>query len=94
MYTYDYDSDAEPFPDTYLVLFERLKAGTAGSVAMVLATDGTYIYDGSSFERVSDHCLTNDYPGLHYASLADANLPHELITELRLTNTSITEPLV
>lgn len=93
-YIYDYDSDAEVAPDTYSVLFDRLKAGNAGSVVMVRATDGTYIFDGTSFELVSNHCLINDYPGLDYAALTDADLPDELIAELRLTDTSITESLL
>lgn len=93
-YVYDYDSDANPDPDTYLELFNRLKAGTNGSMAMVLAADGTYIFDGTSFERVSDFCMTNVYPSEDYAPLADADLPDELIAELRLTDTSVTEPLL
>lgn len=98
---YSNDVNRETYPDLYLVLFERLETGAAGSVALVMAKDGVYIYDGSSFELVShdgrvDGGVARD--GVeqlwHHAPLADANLPDELIAELRITDTSVTEPLV
>ena len=97
------DNDGEPGNDHFKVLFERLKEGTAGKVAVVLARDGAYLFDGSAFELVSSQGIPDlggsvdeDYSGPQWrsASLADADLPDELIAGIRLTDTSITEPIL
>lgn len=100
---YDYDNE-EVGNDHFLVLYDRLKAGTAGSVAVILAKDGAYIYDGSSFELVSEQGEVDlggsldpeDDSGSswHPASLSEADLSDELIAEIRLTDTSLTEPIL
>lgn len=86
------------------MLLERLKEGTAGTVTVILAKDGAYLFDGSSFELVSEQGMV-DLGGVvdegvepqeiwHPTSIADADLPNELTSEIRLTDTSITEPIL
>ena len=99
---YDYDAE-EMGTDHFLVLYERLKAGTAGSVAVILAKDGAYLYDGMSFELVSNQGEV-DLGGMeseedsgnkwHPASLSEADLSDDLKSEIRLTDTNITEPIL
>ena len=100
----DYDS-SEAGPDDFLPLYERLKAGTAGSVAVILAKDGTYLYDGSSFELVSEQGALDNYgvaddeddsvwDAWHLASLSETDLPDGLAAGIRLTDTSVTEPIL
>ena len=99
---FDYDAGEMP-NDHFKVLFERLKNGTAGSVAVILAKDGVYLFDGSEFELVSNQGIPdfegsmsddNTEPILHHVSLANANLPDELVAEIRITDTSVTEPII
>ena len=103
--------------DQYQVLYDRLTAGNAGTMALVYAADGTYIYDGLAFERVCDNGISLDpwydtlfdengnyidWPDhsveppqkLNPADLEGADLSDELIAEIRLTDTSVTEPLI
>ena len=100
---YDYDGGDMP-TDYFMVLFGRLKNGTAGTVAVILAKDGVYLFDGSSFELVSEEGMV-DMGGVvdedveaqdiwHPASISDAILPDELASEIRLTDTSITEHIL
>lgn len=100
---FDYDAGEMP-NDHFKALFERLKEGTAGTVAVVLAKDGAYLFDGSSFELVSEDGAA-EFGGVadeelepqdiwHPASIADADLPDELTSEIRLTDTSVTEPIL
>ena len=102
--------------DTHQELYDRLSAGNAGSLALLYATDGTYLYDGSTFERVCDigNSLPFGYDTMfdengnyiewtdpsmeppkktNPAALEGAELPDALIAEIRLTDTSVTEPL-
>ena len=99
-----FDFTEEEPNDHFKVLFERLKEGTAGSVAVILAKDGAYLFDGSSFELVSEQGMV-EFGGVadedlepqdiwHPASIADADLPDELTSEIRLTDTSVTEPIL
>ena len=100
----DYDS-GEAGSNDFLVLYERLKAGTAGSVAVILAKDGTYLYDGSSFELVSEQGALDNYgvaddeddsawDAWLLAPLSEADLPDGLAEGIRLTDTSVTEPIL
>ena len=103
--------------DQYQTLYDRLAAGNAGAMTLVYAADGTYVYDGSNFERVCDIGIYLDpwYDTLfdengnyidwpdhsveppHKVTLANlegADLPAELVAQIRLTDTAITEPLI
>ena len=117
--TKDYEKEPlqeEVFP-WHQELYDKLAAGNAGSVALVYAADGTYLYDGSTFKRVSDTGIgiNADYDAqfdengnyidwpihaveppqkLNPAALEGANLPYEVIAEIRLTDTSVTEQLI
>ena len=98
-------------------LYERLAAGNAGSLALVYAADGTYLYDGTTFVRVHeqgngvDQSYFEQFDGngtyidwpepsveppqkMSPAALEGANLPAELLAQIRLTDTSVTEPLI
>ena len=117
--TSDFETEAlhEEVSPQHQELFDRLAAGGAGSLALIEAADGTYLFDGAAFVRVFEKGNGVDesyyaqfdengtyidwpYPAVESpqemtpADLEGASLPSELIAQIRLTDTSITEPLV
>ena len=98
-------------------LYARLAAGNAGSLALVYAADGTYLFDGTSFvhayeqgngvdwsyyEQFDENGSYIDWPApsveppqkMNPANLGSVELPSELLAQIRLTDTAVTEPLI
>ena len=88
-----------PDGDTrYNELMALLDEGDCGSIAILTAKDGTYLYDGTTFERLNG---TTDelYLGVGtqvdkgFTNLGSGNLPAELLSQIVLTDTSVRVPL-
>ena len=88
-----------PDGDTrYNELMALLDEGDCGSIAILTAEDGTYLYDGTAFERLNG---TTDalYFGVGtqvdkgFTSLGSKELPAELLSQIVLTDTSVRIPL-
>lgn len=90
---------ATPDGDTrYNELMALLDEGDCGSIAILTAADGTYLYDGTTFERLND---TTDVlligvgaqVDTGFTDLEGADLPAELLYRIVLTDTSVRAPL-
>ena len=88
-----------PDGDTrYNELMALLDEGDCGSIAILTAKDGTYLYDGESFE-----CLNGTTDELYFGvgtqvdkgftNLGSKDLPAELLSQIVLTDTNVKVPL-
>ena len=88
-----------PDGDTrYNELMALLDEGDCGSIAILTAKDGTYLYDGDTFE-----CLNGttdlmvfgvgDPVDTGFTNFGGADLPNELLSQIVLTDTSVRVPL-
>ena len=88
-----------PDGDTrYNELMALLDEGDCGSIAILTAKDGTYLYDGDTFE-----CLNGttdlmvfgvgDPVDTGFTNFGGDDLPNELLSQIVLTDTSVRVPL-
>ena len=79
-------------------LLALLDEGDCGSVAVITAADGTYLYDGTDIERLNDISdvlvlgMGSDAE-TGFTDLEGADLPAELLSQIVLTDTSVRVPL-